>query len=917
MNSSTILRQCRWLTAMVLLSAGPATASLALVPEGTAGYELTSREHPMLSLSLHAWGENWRWFVFPDSARASEPGFRAVDTRSEVPDTGVSVSLTHRGRAVTHDDNKEAGGRVEMHYQLRSERDVAITCAVLALEADPAVCPDLRVHRPDGAAEAYPGSQFGPAVSGPTLALTYECVGGRTIRVKLPEPVHLSNHGAELRLQLAADRLEASRSYDLALELHTSETLTFFSRAEDASRAPDRTNWFDYPIARLGLPVDLSFMNQDSEGNYIPAGSRGFLRVDDGRLVFEDGTEGRFWGVNLTAGATLPEAARAIELADRLARLGINAVRLHHLDSWYRPIIDYSHPSGTTRHLDAESMRRLDRLVYELRRRGIYIVLDPWVQRRFLPGDGVPATEDMGEGSFHLHPYIFFDERMQELHREFLKAFWTHRNEYTGLRYVDDPAIIFTGLANEALMQRGRGHVRLEPYRSNFITRYRRWAIRNGVVPMPGDGVIERNWPRNHQRFYIDLMREFYGDMAEFMRNELGFRPPINASNWFLWHWEIVSQQAMDLMDAHFYYDGDRIGPGAELGGSWLEHPPGRPDGPFGTLGAMRVTGKPLVITEVAQSPPKTYRSAYLPGLAAVAALQDWSGVFAYAFSQSARPRDVISEFELEADPLSLAGLAAGALIYRRADVTPARENVVVVVDDDHLFDLHHSERRGEAFEHSAAFNRLLETRKVSVCFEYSQDCEALAGARSIRTGELEAIRDDSSEITSDGETLWRDWARGLGKIDSARTQAVYGRLAAEGPLQTQDIEFTTDTPHVTIVVSSLDGRAIPDAGDLLLLAMGRAENSAVRTNFRGDRIVNRGQAPVIVEPVFGEVRVRTGAVAAEIVPLLADGTYGEKHRLPVQNGTLKVAIDGAAKTLAWRIRLTHADGSQTIAPAP
>ena len=46
-------------------------------------------------------------------------------------------------------------------------------------------------------------------------------------------------------------------------------------------------------------PVDLSFLNAPEK----PAGKRGFLKVVDDKLVFEDGTPARFWGTNLGAAA--------------------------------------------------------------------------------------------------------------------------------------------------------------------------------------------------------------------------------------------------------------------------------------------------------------------------------------------------------------------------------------------------------------------------------------------------------------------------------------------------------------------------------------------------------------------------------------------------------------------------------------
>ncbi|HPO37387.1 MAG TPA: hypothetical protein PL176_05235, partial [Kiritimatiellia bacterium] len=65
-----------------------------------------------------------------------------------------------------------------------------------------------------------------------------------------------------------------------------------------------------------------------------PAGKHGFVRVQDGRFVTDKGRI-RFHATNLTGPANFPTHAQADETADRLARFGINCVRLHYFDAEY------------------------------------------------------------------------------------------------------------------------------------------------------------------------------------------------------------------------------------------------------------------------------------------------------------------------------------------------------------------------------------------------------------------------------------------------------------------------------------------------------------------------------------------------------------------------------------------------------
>ena len=67
-----------------------------------------------------------------------------------------------------------------------------------------------------------------------------------------------------------------------------------------------------------------------------PAGSGGFLVAKGSDFVDGTGRKRRFFGVNLYGPASLPEKADAPAMAERLARWGINAVRLLPQYAWQR-----------------------------------------------------------------------------------------------------------------------------------------------------------------------------------------------------------------------------------------------------------------------------------------------------------------------------------------------------------------------------------------------------------------------------------------------------------------------------------------------------------------------------------------------------------------------------------------------------
>jgi hypothetical protein len=189
--------------------------------------------------------------------------------------------------------------------------------------------------------------------------------------------------------------------------------------------------------------------------------SRGFVRTGpDGRFYFENtGKRARFWGVNFSFNANFPPApgdpgygGDAEKVARRLAKLGVNVVRFHHMDYFASPqgIFDpqyFGHRDNviSTRHLDAAQLNRLDHLVYQLNRNGIYVNVNLKVARTFGRDDGLPHPWGSGfaVGVSHVNA------RMIELQREFARQLLDRVNPYSGKKYTEDPGVLCVEIANE------------------------------------------------------------------------------------------------------------------------------------------------------------------------------------------------------------------------------------------------------------------------------------------------------------------------------------------------------------------------------------------------------------------------------------------------------------------------------------
>jgi len=214
--------------------------------------------------------------------------------------------------------------------------------------------------------------------------------------------------------------------------------LTSFCLAEEGALFPFVLPWDD---------SSPSFTNI-SNWQHKPAGKFRQIKVGkDGHLYAGD-KRVRFFGVNLCYGAAFPQKADAEKIAARMAKFGINIVRFHHMDSNTFPDGIRARDRADTRGLDPESLDRLDYLISQLKKNGIYVNLNLLVSRPFNRNDGLPAEIENLDWKLR-HSIGFFYEPLLQLQKEYARELLTHKNPYTQMTYAQDPCVAFVEINNE------------------------------------------------------------------------------------------------------------------------------------------------------------------------------------------------------------------------------------------------------------------------------------------------------------------------------------------------------------------------------------------------------------------------------------------------------------------------------------
>ncbi len=234
------------------------------------------------------------------------------------------------------------------------------------------------------------------------------------------------------------------------------------------------------------FPFVISYDGPDNASSVAhlldaPAGKYGFVRVADGHFVTDAGPI-RFHATNLTGPANFPEHADADKLANRLARLGINCVRLHFMDTWYTNFMPQptqailANDTETQRNLDPKQLDKLDYMIAAFKNRGIYVNMNLHVGRTLDERDGFDGVKHLSWANKGIGQIL---DGMIELQKEYARKLLTHVNAYTGNAYTDEPAVAMIEISNEdgltGYYYNGTLDRLPEPYASEVNAKWNEW----------------------------------------------------------------------------------------------------------------------------------------------------------------------------------------------------------------------------------------------------------------------------------------------------------------------------------------------------------------------------------------------------------------------------------------------------------
>ncbi len=211
---------------------------------------------------------------------------------------------------------------------------------------------------------------------------------------------------------------------DLSLTLLDSDGKKIMTERQ-TQQTTDTSDWYAFqaPTSASDAPLDLSFLNDR------PAGKHGFVTNQGGHFVFADGERVRFWGTDVVGPRLFMPHEETDRVAERMAKLGINLVRLHFLDNNWGESCLFDPQADNTQTFNPDSLEKLDYFLSALKKNGVYVYPDWSVGRKFRAGDKVPGANELEEGA---KTVIHFSRRVIELNKKYASMLLSHVNPWQG-----------------------------------------------------------------------------------------------------------------------------------------------------------------------------------------------------------------------------------------------------------------------------------------------------------------------------------------------------------------------------------------------------------------------------------------------------------------------------------------------------
>ncbi|MDP6634026.1 MAG: hypothetical protein QGG42_03940 [Phycisphaerae bacterium] len=900
-------------------------------PESHSTLTFIENGQTYMELKFGGWGPKWSWLGFSGSVVEAD-GKTVVTNSTTVKSSGAKVTLV--ATAV-----KSGPRQLTLDVELSTSRDTDLTGIIAGVTA--------------GAGQFSKGKLTAESTDGKTKTVSMP-VGRNVLGKKVKQLVMLDDSGRKTTLSfdtalgagcdkdiriVLAQSLKADKPVKARITIDLPSNLTYHTSGEKTP-ADDSTGWYTFkPGEDYVTPDEISLAGWLER----PAGKHGRI-VRKGNDLIYNHKPIKLWGLNVCYSSCAPDKKLADQRAGFYAKYGVNSVRLHKYADG--PGWAGIQSASSFAEFDPDGLDRLDYFIAQLKTKGIYVKLSSTFGVKLGPADRktVPYMNEFGKPKGGRNPRVatghgsvFLSRELQDLQIRQIVNILKHKNRYTGLTYAKDPCVAVVELFNEdsALFYGTLGRLQkiptlrkmaaerfcdwlqarygskdacLKAWGSGGLNCYAAEGFRNEswekktIAPagnpwfwdpaqLAGSQKAKRRRALDTMRFLYEIQNEFYDRYVKAIR-DAGYEGEILSSNWqagraYSHYYNLHSDWRIGLIDRHNYFGG---GSGAKINSVTMLRMPG--SGLLST-GMQQAEDRPFMLSEWIHVTPNEWG---VEGPAILGAygmgLNGWDVSYMFQNRDAGKFSERIGKERWDvAAPNVMGVFPAVARQVLRGDVT---ESNVVVRRNVHI---------GSLADGKLGFaDKVTQQHDVKTFDSDKAPAASLAVARCVvkftdthlPTGAFDISKyfRNGAYASSTRQLRWIPGKRKLDghfTIDSPATKAVVGFAAGQN-CKLGDVTIAPQSRFGAIYVTARDaGTTIASADTLLVTAVARARNTNMRV-YLDTRILDRGKAPVVMEPITARIEIRRKG--SPVVHVLDHAGRKTGRTLPVTNGTFK--IDGA-----------------------
>ena len=591
---------------------------------------------------------------------------------------------------------------------------------------------------------------------------------------------------------------------------------------------------------------------------------------------------------------------------------------------------------------NGDDIDRIDYLAAVAISNGLYLTTDLYVSRKV-------AWRDIGFDRDGFAPNNVF-KSLVALHEpafenwaSFARDFLLHENPYTGRRYIDEPGMPLICLINEGPMKWAWNDIKkmdcmkakwkewrdCQNHQLSINDTNQNTNLCASVSPcetsfdwasIPSDPSSIANFLDSAaaQCFAAEIERRAFEREKEFLVS-IGCKALLTSQNCSDDQTMASLRETYDYVDNHCYLDHPKF-LGKLWSGAFRLDPGGNPvkieSGSLVNAAFTRIAGKPYTLTEWNLPGPGPYRGVGGLLMGTMAARQDWSGLWRFAYSHVERGLadgyGAPHLFDLAVDPVNQASERAVMCLFMRGDMVPLETKVTLDVGAPRITpDGKPAANRPEWMDEAwrLQVGRVAGERPLFTN-DNCHNCSQIANINSAPpvapqdTPDFAIDREAGTVIVATPHTCGV-FAEGGAHTAGVLKVTLFATKNAKIAKDNFDLQFVDNGEHLefvnnslasptTVWATSLDGEPLETSSRILLthLTDAQAEGNIFADRAR-NTLLKWGKGRTLVRSGAARVSLALAAPeSCEVWGLATDGTRMERVPATAENGRLSFTAD-------------------------